>query len=287
MKNNCDMARDLMPLTIDGVASEASQNYVNEHLAECAECRAYLEGMKASLQEDARQAAREREDFDRTAARMRHRRLLRRAMIVLVALAVAVAGLYIAVYFRSMYNTQKIALRADEYSVNLAQLEDGRVIVTGQTYGKRVMDLFVQDMPAEGGGRVGHVTLMSTRGSSIPRGETKVYELPSAQGYESIVYGDGTPVTLWTHGEAIAPASPEMEAYYAARDALQAFEREVEKRHIIEMAEKGESSESYQLTPEEKGQRYDLVAALDAAKDKVPEWNNGVARSLETEPPMG
>ena len=45
MKNNCDMARDLMPLTIDGVASEASQNYVNEHLAECAECRAYLEGM--------------------------------------------------------------------------------------------------------------------------------------------------------------------------------------------------------------------------------------------------
>ena len=60
MKNSCDMARDLMPLTIDGVASEASRQYVDEHLRECAECRAYLEGMKATLRDNDQLITKER-----------------------------------------------------------------------------------------------------------------------------------------------------------------------------------------------------------------------------------
>ena len=74
---------------------------------------------------------------------------------------------------------------------------------------------------------------------------------------------------------SFTPASPEMEAYYAAYATLEAFDREVEKRHMIQQAESGDYRESYQRTPEEESERYDLFAALDDAKAKVPEWQNG------------
>ena len=111
-------------------------------------------------------------------------------------------------------------------------------------------------------------------------------QLSSVNGYQAIEYGAGEPVTLWTQGKAIEPASPEMEAYYKAYDELEAFDREVEKRHVIEQAEKGASSESYQLTPEEAGRRYDLREALRAAKDAVPEWG-GRGRTPGIALPMG
>ncbi|MBQ8555858.1 MAG: zf-HC2 domain-containing protein [Clostridia bacterium] len=38
MKNECNVARDLMPLCIDGVASEESQRLVEEHVKACDEC---------------------------------------------------------------------------------------------------------------------------------------------------------------------------------------------------------------------------------------------------------
>ena len=46
MKMNCDMARDLMPLVIDQVASDASRQAVSEHLAECEECKRLMEDMR-------------------------------------------------------------------------------------------------------------------------------------------------------------------------------------------------------------------------------------------------
>ncbi len=287
MKNNCDMARDLMPLTIDGVASEASQTYVKEHLEECEACRAYLEGMKASLQMDSRQAAQERRDFDRTAARMRRRRVLRKLLLAAVLFATAIAALYVAVYWHSAYNTEKIELAAGQCSVQLSQLSDGRVVVTANTYGKPVMDFFVMDKPDGAGGRAAHITLMSTRGSSIPWGEVRVCELSSLQKYQAIEYGADTPAILWTRGETIPPASPEMEAYYKALDEAEAFDRETEKRHVIEQAEKGDYSESYSLTPEEAGRRYDLAEALRAARDRVPEWGGFGNETYVTPAPMG
>ena len=38
MKRDCEMARDLMPLCVDGVASEGSQEFVAAHAASCKEC---------------------------------------------------------------------------------------------------------------------------------------------------------------------------------------------------------------------------------------------------------
>jgi len=46
MKHDCNVARDLMPLMLDGAASEESQKLLNEHLEECADCQAYYDGIR-------------------------------------------------------------------------------------------------------------------------------------------------------------------------------------------------------------------------------------------------
>lgn len=50
MKYDHDVIRDLMPLCIDGIASEKSQEAVDEHLAECPDCKKEWEQMKNNIQ---------------------------------------------------------------------------------------------------------------------------------------------------------------------------------------------------------------------------------------------
>ena len=38
----CEIIRDLIPLYLDKVCSEDSRKLVEEHLAECSECRKYI-----------------------------------------------------------------------------------------------------------------------------------------------------------------------------------------------------------------------------------------------------
>ena len=49
MKNECNVARDLMPLVIDGVASEESRKYVDEHVENCHACELIYGEMHAAL----------------------------------------------------------------------------------------------------------------------------------------------------------------------------------------------------------------------------------------------
>lgn len=46
-QNNCDIARDLMPLSIDGVCSEGSQSFLDNHVAECPPCKVLYTRMKS------------------------------------------------------------------------------------------------------------------------------------------------------------------------------------------------------------------------------------------------
>ena len=50
MKNTpCEVIKDLIPLYVDDVCSEKSKVLIEEHLAECEECRKYLEALKGEL----------------------------------------------------------------------------------------------------------------------------------------------------------------------------------------------------------------------------------------------
>lgn len=48
-KKYCDMIRDLLPLYADGVCSEESRKYVNEHLASCPECTDMMQKMNQKV----------------------------------------------------------------------------------------------------------------------------------------------------------------------------------------------------------------------------------------------
>ena len=46
-RNDCDIARDLMPLSVDGVCSEGSQRFLDAHVAECPPCKSLYARMKS------------------------------------------------------------------------------------------------------------------------------------------------------------------------------------------------------------------------------------------------
>ena len=48
--NACDIARDLMPLSIDEVCSEGSQRFLDDHLQQCPPCRRIFSSMRSAPQ---------------------------------------------------------------------------------------------------------------------------------------------------------------------------------------------------------------------------------------------
>ncbi len=49
MNENCKIARDLMPLCLDKVASSSSEQFVAAHVESCCDCRAYYDNLKRDL----------------------------------------------------------------------------------------------------------------------------------------------------------------------------------------------------------------------------------------------
>ena len=52
MSKECDVVRDLLPLYADNVVSDTSRGIIEDHLADCADCRNYLKQLKDSELED-------------------------------------------------------------------------------------------------------------------------------------------------------------------------------------------------------------------------------------------
>jgi predicted anti-sigma-YlaC factor YlaD len=49
MRLPCEIIKDLLPLYLDGVCSNASKAAVDDHLAVCCDCKAELQAMRESL----------------------------------------------------------------------------------------------------------------------------------------------------------------------------------------------------------------------------------------------
>lgn len=48
MNKNCDITRDLIPLCLDGICSESSKDFINEHISTCLECKQIFEDVKTT-----------------------------------------------------------------------------------------------------------------------------------------------------------------------------------------------------------------------------------------------
>lgn len=123
----CSVMRDLMPLCIDGAASEASRELVVKHVWECEECaKAY-----ADMQGHLLAAPDEDQDYLDEAARRLRRRSRNRKRLLIALTAVLTAVLLIAGFCIWDYavNLSQIPLGADEFSAVLNRTQDGRVIM--------------------------------------------------------------------------------------------------------------------------------------------------------------
>lgn len=99
MKTNCDIIRDLLPLYVEGIASEASKQLVNEHLAECPACKEELARMKKPL--PVRPELKSAEALQKLRRAVNNRKI--RAVLITCLLTVLLLG---GVY--SLYNYEEV-----------------------------------------------------------------------------------------------------------------------------------------------------------------------------------
>ncbi len=139
--NECNVARDLMPLVIDQVASEESRTLVEKHVAGCEPCAQVYADMQSKTPEQKDVA----DEVSFAAAMRQLRRTVgwRRMKVIVISVALTlcltIAGSWGYEYF---FRERSLALPLDRYSVNLSRTEDGTVLASvdykGYDYGLRI-----------------------------------------------------------------------------------------------------------------------------------------------------
>ena len=126
MKHECDIVRDLMPLYVDGTASEKSRAMVEEHVGECEPCREMLDEMRQEVKPEA-----PKEQAERLVKKLRLRRLWRRALLVLLGMALSVLLAFAGWRGWNYYfNDFRVLADGDSYSFE---------VVVGGTYGTQTI----------------------------------------------------------------------------------------------------------------------------------------------------
>lgn len=133
MNKDCNVVRDLMPLCIDGAASEESQQMVTEHVAECSECATVYGEMQTAL--PAMSDEKSSTVLEHAAKVIHAKRKIRALwaiimsmaalMIALVANAGTVAEFMDDVWFRLRYVGKNNEMRLDAFNVSLIHNEWG------------------------------------------------------------------------------------------------------------------------------------------------------------------
>lgn len=126
-KERCDIVRDLMPLAIDGVASDGSRKLVEEHVAACEPCSSVWSDMRSKTPKPA-EAKPDDLTFRKALVQMLRAIRLRNLLIgAFVALALFIGGGFGYDALFNAYNAL-IPLSVIDYSLSLAS--DGAVLET-------------------------------------------------------------------------------------------------------------------------------------------------------------
>lgn len=122
----CNVVRDLIPLYIDGAASQDSQEVVEMHLSECKPCRDVYQEMREALPDSG--VTKELDELDKAAHRMKKRRRRRIWRNVLIGLLLGVLLVVGGDFLRNkLFLDESYLTPFDEYAIVLAQRENGDV----------------------------------------------------------------------------------------------------------------------------------------------------------------
>lgn len=120
MHENCNIMRDLMPLCIDGAASDDSHRAVSRHIADCDECLKYYREMQTDMTRAL--AARPTEDEVKQAMKLVARKRRRRVLLIMLA---SVAGLFLLWALLFWLTTTPIYVDNSDYAVDLYTTDSG------------------------------------------------------------------------------------------------------------------------------------------------------------------
>ena len=247
MKSKCNVAKDLMPLVIDGVASEDSQQYVDEHIAECTECALTYGAMKVELPRANQEKERaEMEKAAKALKKKRRKRVLWTALISVVMYIVVFVGgdwLYHTLTLSTQYPMDK-----DEFTVQLYKQSDGAGLIVfdmvqddavcgvSMGYGNGILNLYMNEPVLQlgderyekmyGGYRTNKLGFIDDRGwMNIAEWQ---WLGGSVDGRESYIERNQEPIKeiwinytneqelIYKHGDEVPTCSPEMETYLYA-----------------------------------------------------------------------
>lgn len=160
--SKCDLIRDLLPLYVDGAASEESAHKVKEHVAQCPECRRALEDMRAPTPPPAPVA--EDVNFAAALGQLRKTRGWRRAKYILLGIVVAAALFALGITLfpppvqsqmppggfvvmppedgaEPLYAMSSVTLPLEDYEVSLVELK-GEILTELELESDAVMAIF-------------------------------------------------------------------------------------------------------------------------------------------------
>lgn len=128
MKSKCNVAKDLMPLVIDGVASEESQQYVDEHIAECTDCALAYGAMRVELPRANQE--KERAEMERAAKAMKKKRRKRIFWSIVIGVVLChvllVGGDWL---WNELTMFSRIPMKKSDVTIQLYKMSDGTGLI--------------------------------------------------------------------------------------------------------------------------------------------------------------
>ena len=281
MKTQCDVVRDLMPLCIDDAASAESTKYVAEHMAECEECKAYYEKMKAVIpKQEGAEEGQEQAEFGKAAElmKLKHRIRVRRNVFIGILIGMlAVAGIYIG--WQGLAVNFNGEIPKDQYSVSLAQLKDGRVIgsVNYQKSKRIIGGIFTErgtrnwDKSADSAEnpyllRLWITTTLIPRHMKSENRNGRAFILNNIDEVDLIKVGKKEDQIIWKRGDVIARASEEMEVFYQAEEEFTQYLDMLNKELVLDDTEMNEGNK------DAWNRRKSLFIHQEQLRQQVPEW---------------
>ena len=164
MKHDCDIVRDLMPMCIDGTASDKAKAMVDEHVQECPPCDKVYAEMKgeAKIELPVQPAAPE---FVTTVKKMKNRRKRRTWLTLLLGVMIAAVVAWLGFYGYYWYFVEHILL--EEARLSLVKSTDGIGLIHASNVPKSaymVIRLSKLEYPESAKGQCeAHVYLSATR----------------------------------------------------------------------------------------------------------------------------
>lgn len=118
-KVDCEIINDVLPLYVEGIASNSTKKMVEEHIAQCPECSGKLKEMQKEINIPADDIIAPMSFLKKSLYRKKLSVII---LSVMVSLGLAILGL--------IYLTAPIPLKYDESLIGIEKLDGGRVLVT-------------------------------------------------------------------------------------------------------------------------------------------------------------